>query len=176
MFARIAHPATTCASSGDTPAGRSGPQLASSTTAGGLAATSAAPPSLPTATEARAGAPVAEATPQTEATPPIVVGGEATAATASGATAEAPSAEPAAEEAAATAGAAAEVTGAPSTSPQPVQEDMPEVVYGRHLLPNPVEVPLPRLLVKAHRAMEEAEAGFRWEWERLEAERLRLSN
>jgi hypothetical protein len=51
-----------------------------------------------------------------------------------------------------------------------------EVVYGRHLLPNPVKVPLPHLLVKAHRAMEEAEAGFRQEWEELVAERLRLSN
>jgi hypothetical protein len=53
---------------------------------------------------------------------------------------------------------------------------MPEVVYGRHLLPSQVEVPLPRLLVKAQRAMEEAEAGFRREWEKLEAECLRLSD
>jgi hypothetical protein len=36
--------------------------------------------------------------------------------------------------------------------------------------------PLPRLLVKAHRVMEEAEAGFRREWEKLEGERLRLSD
>jgi hypothetical protein len=55
--------------------------------------------------------------------------------------------------------AAAEVAEAPSSGPQPAQEDMPEVVHGRHLLPNPVKVPLPRLLVKAHRAMEEAEVG-----------------
>jgi hypothetical protein len=91
---------------------------------------------------------------------------------------EAPSAEPAAEQVAATAGAAvaAEVGGAPSSGPQPAQEDVPEVVHGRHLLPNPVEVPLPRLLVKAQQAMEEAEAGFWWEWERLEAEWLRLSD
>jgi hypothetical protein len=83
----------------------------------------------------------------------------------------------AAEEVAATAGAAAaEVAGAPSSGPQPTQEDMPEVVYGRHLLPSQVEVPLPRLLVKAQRAMEEAEAGFRREWEKLEAECLRLSD
>jgi hypothetical protein len=62
----------------------------------------------------------------------------------------APSAEPAAKEVVATAGAAAaEVAGAPSSSPQPAQEDVPEVVYGRHLLPSPMEVPLPRLLVKA---------------------------
>jgi septal ring factor EnvC (AmiA/AmiB activator) len=44
-----------------------------------------------------------------------------------------------------------------------------EVVHRRHLLPSLVEVPLPRLLVKAQRAMEEAEAGFRREWEKLEA-------
>jgi hypothetical protein len=49
-------------------------------------------------------------------------------------------------------------------------------VYGRHLLPNPVKVPLPRLLVKAHRVMEEAEAGFRQEWEELEAERQEFSD
>jgi hypothetical protein len=105
------------------------------------------------------------------------MGGELAAATASGATAEAPSAELAAEEAAATAeAAAAEVAEAPSSGPQPAQEDVPEVVYGRHLLPNLVKVPLPCLLVKAHRAMEEAEAGFRQEWEELEAERRRLSD
>jgi hypothetical protein len=53
---------------------------------------------------------------------------------------------------------------------------VPEVVYGRHLLPNPVKVLLPRLYVKAHQAMEEVEAGFRLEWEELEAERLWLSD
>jgi hypothetical protein len=52
---------------------------------------------------------------------------------------------------------------------------VPEVVHGRHLLLNPVKVPLPRLLVKARRVMEEAEAGCRQEWEELEAERDRLS-
>jgi hypothetical protein len=121
---------------------------------------------------------VAEVAPQMEATPPTTAGGETAVAAALGATAEAPSAEPAAEEAAVTMGAtaAAEVAGAPSSGPQLAQEDIPEVVYGRHLLPNPVEVPLPRLLIKAQRAMEEAEAGFRREWERLEAERLRLSD
>jgi hypothetical protein len=31
-------------------------------------------------------------------------------------------------------------------------------------------------MVKAQRAMEEAEAGFRCEWEKLEAEHLRLSD
>jgi hypothetical protein len=53
---------------------------------------------------------------------------------------------------------------------------VPEVVYGRHILPSPVEIPLPRLLVKAQWAMEEAEMGFHQEWERLEAERLQLSD
>jgi hypothetical protein len=66
--------------------------------------------------------------------------------------------------------------GAPSSGPQSVQGDESEVVHGRHLLPSPVEVPLPYLLVKAQQVMEEAEAGFRWEWEKLEVERLRLSN
>jgi hypothetical protein len=50
------------------------------------------------------------------------------------------------------------------------------VVHGRHLLPSPVEVPLPRLLVKAQQVMEEAEAGFWQEWKKLEAECLRLSD
>jgi hypothetical protein len=58
---------------------------------------------------------------------------------------------------------------------EPAAEE-PEVVYGRHLLPSPVEIPLPHLLVKAQRAQEEAEAGFHREWEKLEAERLRLSD
>jgi hypothetical protein len=65
---------------------------------------------------------------------------------------------------------------APSSDPESAQGDEPEVVHGRRLLPSPVEVPFPRLLVKAQRAMEEAEAGFRREWEKLEAERLRLSD
>jgi hypothetical protein len=119
-----------------------------------------------------------------EVTPPAAAGREATATAASGATAGAPSAELAAEEVAAetpaeaaTAGAAAaEVAGAPGSGPQPARGDEPEVVHGRCLLLNPVEVPLCRLLVKAQRVMEEAEAGFWREWEKLEAERLRLSD
>jgi hypothetical protein len=50
------------------------------------------------------------------------------------------------------------------------------VVHRRHILSSPVEVPLPRLLVKAQQAMEEPEAGFLREWEKLEAEHLRLSD
>jgi hypothetical protein len=57
-----------------------------------------------------------------------------------------------------------------------VQGDEPKVVHGRHLLPSSVEVPLPCLLVKAQRVMEEAEAGIRREWEKLEAEHLQLSD
>jgi hypothetical protein len=57
-----------------------------------------------------------------------------------------------------------------------VQGYEPEVVHGRHLFPSPVEVPLPRLLVKAQRVMEEAEASFRREWEKLEVEHLWLSD
>jgi hypothetical protein len=184
MLARTICPASTSASSGDSSVGRSGPQQASYTTAGGLAASPTAPPALPTAAEVWAGAPVAEAAPQMEATPPATMTGEAAPAAAAGATAGAPSAKPAAEEVtvetpveAATVGAAAaEVAGAPSSEPQPAQGDEPEVVHGRRLLVSPVEVPLPRLLVKAQRAMEEVEAGFRREWEKLKAKSLRLSD
>jgi hypothetical protein len=45
------------------------------------------------------------------------------------------------------------------------------VIHRRHLLLSPVEVPLPRLLVKAQRVIEEAEAGFWSEWEKLDWER-----
>jgi hypothetical protein len=50
------------------------------------------------------------------------------------------------------------------------------VVYERRPLPSRVKVPLPRLMVKAQRATEEMEEGFRQEWEELETERLRLSD
>jgi hypothetical protein len=157
MVARTARPASTFASSGDSSVGRSGPQQASSTTAGGLASSPTAPQAPPAAAKGRDGAPVAEAAPEIEAVPLAMAGGEAATAAASGAMARAPSAEPTAEEVtaemppeAATAGAAAaEVAGAPSSGPQPAQEEEPEVVHGRHLLPSPVEVLLPRLLVKA---------------------------
>jgi hypothetical protein len=39
-----------------------------------------------------------------------------------------------------------------------------------------VEVPLPRLIVKAQQASQELEEGFRRAWEKLEAERLRLTD
>jgi hypothetical protein len=57
-----------------------------------------------------------------------------------------------------------------------VQEDEPEVVYGRHLLPKPVKVPLSRLMAKSQRVMVEIEEGLRLEWEELEAENHRLSD
>jgi hypothetical protein len=72
--------------------------------------------------------------------------------------------------------AAAEVAEAPSSDPQPTQEDEPEVVYGRHLLPKPAKVPFSRLMVKGQRVMEEIEEGLRQDWEELEAERLQLSD
>jgi hypothetical protein len=76
--------------------------------------------------------------------------------------AEAPLAELAAEEVAATVEAAApEVAEVPSSNPQPVQKDEPEVVYERHLLLKPVKVPLSRLMVKGQRVMEEIEEGLR---------------
>jgi hypothetical protein len=56
--------------------------------------------------------------------------------------------------------AAAEVTEAPSSDPQPAQEDGPEVVYGRRLLPKPVKVPFSRLMAKGRRVMEETEEGL----------------
>jgi hypothetical protein len=76
--------------------------------------------------------------------------------------AEAPRAEPAVEKVAAMVEAAApEVEEVPSSDPQPAQEDAPEVVYGRRLLPKPVRVPFSRLMTKGQRVMEEIEEGLR---------------
>jgi hypothetical protein len=44
-----------------------------------------------------------------------------------------------------------EVADVASSSPPPVQEEELEVVYGRRLLLNPEEIPLPRLPIKAQR-------------------------
>jgi hypothetical protein len=102
--------------------------------------------------------------------------------------AEAPPAEPAAEKAAAAAevvapeaaevpeAAAPEAAEVASTTTPPAQEEKPEVVLGRRLLPRLAEIPLPHLFAKSQQAQEELEAGIRREWERLEAERLRLSD
>jgi hypothetical protein len=121
MIARTTRPVSTSTSSGDSSAGRSCPHQASSTTtAEGPAASLTAPPAPPAPTEVRAGAPLAEAAPRMEATPPATASVEAAPAGSAGATVKAPSIEPAAEEVAAetpveaaTAGAAtAEVVGA----------------------------------------------------------------
>jgi hypothetical protein len=72
---------------------------------------------------------------------------------------------PTVKEAAATVEAATvEVAEAPSSDPQLAQEDKPEVVYGRRLLPKPVKVPLFRLMAKGQRVMEEIEEGLLQEW------------
>jgi hypothetical protein len=57
-----------------------------------------------------------------------------------------------------------------------MEEEEPEVVLGRRLLPSTAEIPLPRLIPKCQQAQQELEAGMRREWEKLEAERHRLSN
>ncbi|XP_025825331.1 skin secretory protein xP2-like [Panicum hallii] len=68
---------------------------------------------------------------------------------------------------------AAEVT---SAAAPPAEEEEPEVVLGRPLLPSAAEIPLPRLLAKCQQAQEELEAGIRREWEKLDAEYFRLSD
>jgi hypothetical protein len=96
-------------------------------------------------------------------------------------------AEPAAEGAAATAEAVApeaaevaEITApeaAEAAAPEAAEEaEETEVVLGRRLLPSSAEIPLPRLIAKCHQAQQELEAGMRREWEKLEAERHRLSD
>jgi hypothetical protein len=72
-------------------------------------------------------------------------------------------AEAAAPEAATSEGAEAAV----------LEEEETVVVLGRCLLPSTAEIPLPRLLAKCHQAQQELE---RREWEKLEAERHRLSD
>jgi hypothetical protein len=72
--------------------------------------------------------------------------------------------------------AAPEVTEVASSAAPPAEEEEPEVVLGRRLLPSTAEIPLPRLIAKCHQAQQELEAGMRQEWEKLEAERQRLSD
>ena len=71
----------------------------------------------------------------------------------------------------------------PTPSSQPAAEEELEVVSGRRLLQGPLEedaVPLPRVLVRVRRTIEEAtntaEAAFRREWAALENERQRLGD
>jgi hypothetical protein len=72
--------------------------------------------------------------------------------------------------------AAPEVAEVASGVAPPAEEEEPEVVLGRHLLPSTAEVPLPRLIAKCQQAQQELEAGMRREWEKLEAERQWLSD
>jgi hypothetical protein len=84
-------------------------------------------------------------------------------------------AEAAASEAAEVAETAApEVAEVASTAAPPAEEEEPEVVLGRRLLPSTVEIPLPQLFAKCQQVQEELEAGIRREWEKLEAEHLWL--
>jgi hypothetical protein len=71
---------------------------------------------------------------------------------------------------------ASEVAEVASAATPPAEEEEPEVVLGRRLLPSTAEIPLPRLLAKCQQAQEELEAGIRRQWEKLEAEHFRLSD
>jgi hypothetical protein len=87
----------------------------------------------------------------------------------------------AAEEASATPDAAIEVDvgGTSSSNPPPTPEET-EVIFGRRLRsdaePEAAPVPLPRVLSRAHQALQETEAVILREWEALEAEHQHLSN
>jgi len=77
----------------------------------------------------------------------------------------------------------ASVPDAPTSSSQPAAEEELEVVSSRRLLQGPPEedaVPLPRVLVRVLRTIEEAttttEATFRWEWIALESKRQCLGD
>jgi len=77
----------------------------------------------------------------------------------------------------------ASVQDAPTPSSQPAAEEELEVVSVRQLLQGPPEedaVPLPRVLVRVQRTIEEAtstaEAAFRQEWTALESELQRLGD
>jgi hypothetical protein len=135
--------------------------------------------------------PQPEAAPQKEAAKPAAAAEAATAApdaeaepslaepAAEGAAAMAEAAAPGAARAAAPEGAEAAAPGAAevaSNAAPPAEEEETEVVLGRRLLPSTAEIPLPRLIAKCHQAQQELEAGMRREWEKLEAERHRLSD
>jgi predicted RNase H-like nuclease (RuvC/YqgF family) len=87
----------------------------------------------------------------------------------------------AAEETLATPAAAIEVDtgGASSSNPPPTPEDT-EVIFGRWLRssaePEAAPVPLPRVLSRAHQALQKTEATILREWEALEAKHQRLSD
>jgi hypothetical protein len=87
----------------------------------------------------------------------------------------------AAEEAPAAPAPAIEVDagGASSSIPPPTPEEI-EVIFGRQLRsdaePEAAPVPLPRVLSRAHQALQETEAVILWEWEALEAEHQHLGD
>jgi hypothetical protein len=85
------------------------------------------------------------------------------------------------EEAPATSTPVIEVdAGGASSSVPPLTPEETEVIFGRQLRfgaePEAAPVPLPRVLSRAHRALQETEAAIRQEWEALEAEHQRLSD
>ena len=72
------------------------------------------------------------------------------------------------------------VAGVTSSSiPLPTPEET-EVIFGRRLRsgaePEAAPVPLPRVLYRAHQALQETRAAIRREWEVLESEHQRLSD
>jgi hypothetical protein len=87
----------------------------------------------------------------------------------------------AAEEAPTTLVATIEVDagGAASSNPPPTPEET-EVIFGRWLRssaePEAALIPLPRVLSRAHQALQETGAAFLWEWEALKAEHQRLND
>jgi DNA repair exonuclease SbcCD ATPase subunit len=75
--------------------------------------------------------------------------------------------------------AVGDAEGASSSIPPPTPEET-EVVFGRRLRsgaePEVATVSLPRVLSRAHQALQETEAAIRREWEALESEHQRLSD
>jgi hypothetical protein len=67
-----------------------------------------------------------------------------------------------------------------SSSVSPPTPEETEVIFGRQLRsraePEAALIPLPRVLSRAHQALQETEAVIRQEWEALEAEHQRLSD
>eukprot|EP00267_Zea_mays_P046272 XP_020398635.1 junctional sarcoplasmic reticulum protein 1-like [Zea mays] len=75
--------------------------------------------------------------------------------------------------------ATASATAMPSSTPLPAAEEAPTaptaaIEFGAE--PEAAPVPLPRLLSRAHQALQETEAAILREWEALEAEHQRLSD
>jgi hypothetical protein len=71
------------------------------------------------------------------------------------------------------------VGGASSSIPPPTPEE-PEVILGRSLRssiePEATLTPLPRVISRAHQALQETEVAILWEWEALETEHQRLGD